>query len=244
MTPSKAHDQRAAIGAAVIAVVIIVLAFAAAGVGGFVIQVPITAESAVQIQSVSMSTVVYTTSSQTVIQVTQNQPTSQSVFYTGAFALDKDPANQANNMVTSANIPGGADVSVSWSASDTVDVYVFDSTQYSVWQSNHGTTSPNMASQPGAQNGTVGFHTSFTDTYYLVVHNPHTCGLFCFGGNNVTLYGTNGTATYSVQTTVFVTQTMTYTTSRVTPVTVTSTSTTTKTCSTPFWYSFGQHVCP
>lgn len=202
---------------------------------------------------VHTQTVTYTTSSTTSVPITQQQTTSSQVWSVSQTTLGCN-----KYVVQGASLSTGWDVQVSWSASDTVDVYVFDSTQYSAYASS-GTTSPNIASQSGAPaSGKLGFHVSFSDTYYLVFHNLHN-GFLCIGAENLAIYSGTGTATYQIPVTTYVTQVVTYTTSSQTLVTQTLTSTsvstayipqtftstTTHTCSYDFWtWLIGSKACP
>jgi len=194
---------------------------------GFLVYVPVTSTAAVPYLFLSTSTVVYTTTSTTLVPVVQQTTATAPVFGIPQTTL------QANYYTSSsAQLSTGTDVGVSWSSDDTVDVYIFSSSQFRLYEQS-GTTSPNIASQTALSSGTIGFHVSFSDTYTLVLHNPHT-GFFGLGAHNIGV-AASGTETYPTTTTTYITQIVTYTTSSTTPVTLTLTSTTTKTCSFQFW---------
>lgn len=220
--------RNAGIASAAIVVVIIV--------GGFVVSVPVTTLVPVQVLLPHTVTVTYTTSSQTVVPVTGQGTGTSSVFYIGQTTLQPNYYTDAY-----ASLTTGSDVGISYSADDTVDVYVFSSSEYSQYVSS-GTTSPNIAEQTGVTSGTVGFHVNFADTYYLVLHNPHT-GFLGIGGHNIGV-SASGTDTYPTTTTTYITQTVTYTTSSLSVSTETSTSTSTQSCSYLFWnWLLGSKSC-
>ncbi len=162
--------RNAGIASAAIVVVIIT--------AGFVVSVPVTTLVPVQVLIPHTETVTYTTSSTTVVPVNQQTTATASVFFIGQTTLQPNYYTSA-----SASLTAGSDVGATYSADDTVDVYVFSSSEYSQYLSS-GTTSPNIAEQTGVASGTVGFHVSFADTYYLVLHNPHT-GFLGIGGHNI-----------------------------------------------------------
>lgn len=147
-------------------------------------------------------------------------------------------------------------INVTWSASNTVDVYVFNSTQYSNWVS-YGAVSSNIAKETNApMSGSLSFSVADSDTYYLVLRNP--LGLFCEGSSNLIIDSATGTATYLAQSVSKVVQTSTYSSTSPTVTTQTSTTTivsstvilststttTTKSCTPDLWSSlFGLRQC-
>jgi hypothetical protein len=153
----------------------------------------------------------------------------------------------------------GTDVQISWKASENVNIYIFSSTDFDTYAASNGvTTNHTVATDSGAV-GTLAFHISGTDNYYLVIENPN-IGVLGVGAANVG-YTTTGTETYPTITTTNLESTVTYATSTLTVVTSTSTaiyttstptvvtstttSTTTSTCSHYFWKSLaGAKGCP
>ncbi len=100
---------------------------------------------------------------------------------------------QANHYVyQQASLTTGQSVSISYSADNTVDVYVLSSSQYSLY--NGGTTSNDITGATGQSAGTLSFTVGFDDTYYVVVFNPHN-GFFGLGSQPIGIYSVSGTAT-------------------------------------------------
>lgn len=205
------------------------------------------------------STVTFTTNSTTVETITQQTTTTSQVWNIGQTTLYCDFDNQSVEWTSqSSALSVGMDVKVSWNASNTIDIYVFNSTQYSNWVSS-GTTSPNVAEQSNAPiSGSLRFNVSDSGMYWLVLHNPH-LGLFCAGSSNPIVHSATGEETHQVPVVSTVTQTQTYTTSSQTISTQTATTTivsstvisgtgtttTTKSCSFAFWgWLFGSKACP
>ena len=124
-----------------------------------------------------------------------------------------------------AALRAGMDVQVSWIANDSVDVYVLNTAENAVYaDSNATTTSPNIASSLNSEAGSLSFHVSANDSYFLAFFNPHN-GSLGVGSQIVQLFNATGIATFQVTATTTVTQT----TSTVVfvPQQVTSTQTTT-----------------
>ncbi|MFA5368140.1 MAG: hypothetical protein WC333_09695, partial [Dehalococcoidia bacterium] len=67
-------------------------------------------------------------------------------------------------------IPAGKTISLSWSADGYVSIYILTETQYSYF-STWGWHS-NPAAYDNGNSGTLSYHVSNTDTYYLVINNP------------------------------------------------------------------------
>jgi hypothetical protein len=188
----------------------------------------------VQIPVRQTQTVTYTTSSTALIPIT-NQGTGSSA----VFRIDQTTLRPNQYTDAGAYLTPGSNVWISYSADDTVDVYVFSSTQFAQYDASR-TTSPNMAVQTGASSGTMGFYVSFADTYYLVLHNPHTGSI----GFDITV-SASGTDTYPTTTTTYIRQVVTYTTSGIVVTTTTLTGTNTQSCSHPFWsWLLGAKGCP
>lgn len=218
--------KSAGIASAVIVVVIIA--------GGFLVSVPVTTLVPVQIPVSETQTVTYTTSSTTPIPIT-NQGTGTSA----VFGIDQTTLRPNQYTNAGAHLTPGSNVLISYSADDTVDVYVFSSTQFSQYAASR-TTSPNVAVQTGASSGTVGFYVNLADTYHLVLYNPHS-GLGAFEIS----VSASGTDTYPTTTTTYITQVVTYTTSGIVVTTTTLTGTNTQSCSHPFWsWLLGAKGCP
>jgi hypothetical protein len=122
-------------------------------------------------------------------------------------------------------LTAGMDVQVWWIANNTLDAYVFNSSENAAYaESNATTTSPNIASSPNSQIGSLSFHVSVNDIYFLAFFDPHN-GSLGLGSHSVGLSNATGMATFQVTTTTLVAQT----TSTVVfvPQPVTSTQTTT-----------------
>jgi hypothetical protein len=122
-------------------------------------------------------------------------------------------------------LTAGMEVQVSWIANNTLDAYVFNSSENAAYAGSNATkTSPNIASSPNSEIGSLSFHVPINDVYFLAFFNPHN-GSFGLDSHSVGLINATGMATFQVTTTTLVTQT----TSTVVfvPQQVTSTQTTT-----------------
>jgi hypothetical protein len=220
--------ERKSAGIASAAIVFVIIA------GGFLVSVPVTTLVPVRIPVSQTQTVTYVTSSTTLIPIT-NQGTGTSAVF--GIAQTTLRPNQYTN--AGAYLTPGSNVWISYSADDTVDVYVFNSTQFSQYAASR-TTSPNMALQTGASSGTIGFYVNLADTYYLILHNPHT-GLGAFEIS----VSASGTDTYPTTFTTYIKQVVTYTTSGIVVTTRTLTGISTQSCSHPFWnWLLGAKNCP
>jgi len=148
----------------------------------------------------------------------------------------------------------GTDVRISWRASGTVNVYVFNWAEYVAYTSS-GSTSQNIASDAAA-GGTIEFGSSVSGAYYLVIENPNN-GLYGAGSSNI-VCSTSGSETFLMTTVTYIAQVVAQTTSSQTLVTRTLsttsigtqyiprtiTSTTTHSCSFYFWaYLTGPRTC-
>ena len=224
------HAGRNAGLAGTILVIVIIMA-------GFLIYVPVTSAVAFPVVIVNTSTVTYVTSSVAQVPVTNQVPVTQSVL--GIVSTTLQPNYYVDS---SAQLNTGTDASVTWSSDDSVDVYVFDSSQFSAYTQS-GNTSPNIMSQTGQMSGTLGWHVTFSDIYYVVLHNPHT-GFLGIGAHNIQVTN-QGSETYLASQTTYITQVITYTTSSLATLSSTVTSTTTKSCSYSFWsWVVGSKSCP
>jgi len=202
---------------AIAAVVVIVIAVVFIGA----LEVPFSPVSCTTqgtVLIVQTTTVASTVTYTTAVPIQQSNTQTKQVYNLASTTI---PANQY--VYQSAQLTTGMDVQVTWSAANTLNLYVFSSTQYAAYASS-GTTSPNIANMQSSQSGSLSFHVSGSDTYYFVIFNPHN-GLFGIGSQPVGLFSATGTATFQGTTTTLVTQT----TSSVTfvPQQVTSTQTTT-----------------
>ncbi|MGH9919385.1 MAG: hypothetical protein ACRD6W_11045, partial [Nitrososphaerales archaeon] len=133
------------------------------------------------------------------------------------------------NQYVYQNFPlvAGMNVQMDWIANNTLDVYVFNSSENAAYaNSNATTTSPNMASSPNSRVGSLSFDVPVSDTYYVAFFNPHN-GSQGPGSYEVQLINATGTATFQVTTATSVTQTTT--TVVFVPQQVTATQTTTGT---------------
>lgn len=131
-----------------------------------------------------------------------------------------------------AQLQAGTRIGLSWFANDTVDVFVFNSTEFEAFQST-GMTSPNLAAGANSE-GTLRFNPVSSGSYYVVVHNPYG-GTNCQAAKNVRLYGATGTATQMVTMTSTVTAPAEFVTSSYSTVTETTTTHVTSSCSNPLW---------
>jgi hypothetical protein len=125
------------------------------------------------------------------------------------FTLSSYTLRPGHYVYIPSQISAGKDVSISWSADDTVSVMVFSSDQFKVYQNNPSNAVP-IVSRSNVASGTLGFRVSATDTYYLVLYNPHT-GFLGIGAHNVGIYNVNGTATWHEIVTKYRTETVTVT---------------------------------
>jgi hypothetical protein len=121
-------------------------------------------------------------------------------------------------------LTAGMDVQVWWIANNTLDAYVFNTTENAVYaNSNATTTLPNIASSLNSEDGSLSFHVSVNDVYFLAFFDPHN-GSLGLAPHSVGLYNATGMATFQVTTKTSVIQTTT--TVIFVPQQVTSTQTT------------------
>ena len=120
------------------------------------------------------------------VSYVSNKEQSTPVFQISSYTID------ANHWVyQTASLSVGEDIQVSYSASDTVNAYLFSSSQYSSYS---GQSNPSSeVAQTGQASGTISFRVSASDTYYLVIFNPHN-GFLGLGSHSVGLYSAGGTA--------------------------------------------------
>lgn len=144
----------------------------------------------------------------------------------GAYAMSTSITITPNEYVyQDVALTAGMDVQVWWTANNTLDAYVFNTAENAVYaNSNATTTSPNIASSPSSGRGTLSFHVSVNDVYFLAFFNPHN-GSLGLAQHSVGLFNATGIATFQTTTKTSVIQT----TSTViyVPQQVTSTQTTT-----------------
>lgn len=131
------------------------------------------------------------------ISVTTTIP-SQS---TSIFHLSDQTIQSSTFLQASAVLSAGENVSASWSASNEVAVYIFNSTQYSIY-SRSGDGNSSMASETTKLAGTIGFRVPASGTYYLVLYDEDV-GVYGAGNlyDSIYLYSAGGTATIPPSTT-------------------------------------------
>jgi len=104
-------------------------------------------------------------------------------------------------------IPVGRDVEFYISASDTVNLYIFTSSQYASFADGGSITSaPNEKQALEVSEGTLGYHISASDTYYFCIYNLHS-GFLGFGKESVGVYTTLVTAFWQEEVTHYRTET-------------------------------------
>ena len=171
--------------------------------------------TAVETTQIAYPVTSITTSLQTSIQTVQAQP-----YNINAYTL-----NCNTYTYLSSQLSQGWNLVVSYSAGDTITVYLFNSAQFTSFQKGNNPTP--VASQSGQTTGQLGYIVPLTDTYYLVFDNNLHNGLLCVGGEKVTINSGTGTVTYTTNVVTTQTQTETsiaYSTSTTT-ITLQSTST-------------------
>lgn len=104
-------------------------------------------------------------------------------------------------------LTAGMDVHVSWIANNTLDAYVFNTTENAVYANSNATkTFPNIASSLGSERGSLSFHVSVDDLYFLAFFDPHN-GSLGLAPHSVGLFNATGMATFTVTTKTSVIQT-------------------------------------
>jgi len=122
-------------------------------------------------------------------------------------------------------LTAGMDVQVWWVANNTLDAYVLNSSENAAYASSNATaTYPNIASSLNSAVGTLSFHVSVNDLYFLALFNPHN-GSRGLTQQIVQVFNATGIATFQATATTTVTQTTT--TVILVPQLVTSAQTTT-----------------
>jgi len=188
--------------------------------------VPIAAVGRTSVTTYSTSVVYssYPINSFTVVQTVSFPTTGSNQFY----SLSDYTINCSSSVYQSAELSQGWNLQVSYSAGDTITVYLFNSTGFNSWK---GGASPNpVASQTGQSSGTFGYNVPLTDVYYVVWDNNLHGGLFCKGGEKVTVTSSTGIATYAATEFSFTTVTAysTSTSYSTSYYTISSTTTSTK----------------
>ena len=114
---------------------------------------------------------------------------------TPIFQISDQTIQSSTFLQASAALSAGENASASWSASNTVAVYIFNSSEYSVY-SKSGDANNSIASQTTKLAGTIGFHVSVSGTYYLVIYDEDV-GVYGAGNlyDSIYLYYAAGTAT-------------------------------------------------
>lgn len=165
------------VGKATGATIVVVLVVIAAG---FFIPTPYSA---------SKATTFGTTSTHTVTTL-QSITTSQLILKANSTIL-----NPGDYVDVSAQIAPQSELRVTWNASDTVYVYIFNSSQFVDYYS-QGTAFANIASEKDITVGTMSVNVSQNDTYYIVIQNPHT-GILGYGESNVEIFYALASVTYA-----------------------------------------------
>ena len=184
------------------------------------------------VQSTSTPSVTYTTT------VMQEQSITTEV--SQPFAIGPQSLDCNYYVDSSAYLNAGTDVSVSYSASANLYMYVFDSAEFSAYTSSSSTTSPNVAEIDNQATGSTSFVISQSDTYYFVLwYKPQFFG--CINAQPIGITSTSSSSSYVTTVNYLVTQTNTQvyyvqvtttaTFTSTSPYTTTLTSTATKTCS-------------
>jgi len=238
---------------------------------GFAISVPVTSKAqilspytstsftsvTILVSNLHTDTITYTTGSAITETTTQEVSTTSQVWNLTPVTLNCSNTNSNVEWTYQREaLADGMNVNVSWSASNTVDVYVFNSSQFTNWNSSGIATSHFAGQKNAPSKGSLSFQVLVDDSYYLVLHNPH-LGLFCEGSTDLGINSATGIATYQTQTIseitrvhtyvssgqTVTTQTLTTTIFSPTAVSGTITETTTKSCSQAFWNSLFSPKC-
>ena len=266
MDGTVSHRGRNAGFATLVILLVITLA-------GFAISVPVSSKAqilspytstsytsvTILVSSVHTDTITYTSSSAVTETTTQEVSTTSQVWNIAPTILNCSNTNSGVEWTyQKEGLDDGMNVNVSWSASNTVDVYVFNSSQFTNWNSS-GIATSHVAGEKNAPSiGSLNFQVLVEDTYYFVLHNPHLGALsFCEGSTDLEINSATGIAAYLTQTTSEITRVHTYVSSgqTVTTQTITATTlsptgvygtiteTTTKSCSQAFWSSLFSPKC-
>ena len=102
-------------------------------------------------------------------------------------------------------VPLGRDVRFIISASDTVNLYIFNSSQFSNYM-NTSSAKPNEKELLEVSRGKIEYHVSSADTYYFVIYNLHS-GFLGFEKKNVGIYSGLITAKWEEKVTKYRTET-------------------------------------
>ena len=104
-------------------------------------------------------------------------------------------------------LTAGMDVQVWWTANNTLNAYVFNTAENAVYANSNATkTSPNIASSLNSEEGSLSFHVSVDDVYFLAFFDPHN-GSLGLAPHSVGLFNATGMATFQVTTKTSVIQT-------------------------------------
>jgi len=208
-----------------------------AGIGGSVAILIVIASGFIPAVSVTSATPVSSAYTQVVYNTSVSTVTGQSnsTQTTQVYNVSSYPISTGGCFHQAAQLSVGMNVSVTWNAVDTVDVYVFTSSQYSSYSCG-SSPAASVANQLDTASGILEIRVSASDTYHVVVHNGHT-GVGVMGGT-VELNRLSGivSSTQTVTYSSYVTYTQTAT------ATLTTTTTSTSTGEIGFWqWLFGQH---
>jgi len=218
-------------------------------------ETPVPLTSAEKYPTVVPTTTAYSFSNATVIVNIHEVSTTAQVLTVSRTTLY---CNQS--VYTRTYLPAGAYVRVLWNATGKVDAYVFDSAQFEYYQGSGQITST-TANETGEANGSMGFQTKSSDSYFFLLLDPPVGGS-CLGTGTIWVSSPGGPADYVLTFTSYTTEFGTYTTTvqtnatetRTTTVTVTSmstelvpytlTSTSTTECALSFWsWLLGTRSC-
>ena len=205
LAPRKGVSQSiAAVISVLVVAVIVVAGFIPIAAVARTSNVTYTTSAIYAIPSVYTTSTVYTSypvSTFTSV-VTNTIPSSQSQ---QVYSLSDYTLNCSSSVYESATLDQGWNVEISYSAGDTITVYLFNSAGFHNWET--GSSTNPVATQTGQSSGTFGYNVPLTDTYYLVWDNNLHSGLFCVGGEKVTVTSSTGTATFASTTTTLETET-------------------------------------
>lgn len=197
-------SKRVVIGIVVVVAVLLVLLIPAIPVS-YSVQVPYEATEERQVPYQTTETV----------QVPFQEAVTKSADLLSLRDYTLPPNNYVSN---SAQLPVDRDVQVSWSADDTVSVFVFNSDQFNEYR--NGRTATPIVEKTNVATGTLGFRTAASDTYYFVLYNPHN-GFFGIFAKNVGIFSASAVATWQEEVTMYRTETHTVTNFRTETATVT-----------------------
>ncbi len=116
---------------------------------------------------------------------------TQTEVSTRIFVLPDSTIQGDHYEYVTAPLTKGTNASVTWSASNTLNAYVFNSAGFAQYQASEMRTTTSVASELNSSGSTIAFRVSITDTYYFVVFNPH-FGLLGLNAQSVDLHSAGG----------------------------------------------------